>query len=143
MSETATLRVTNPAADQAHPGQLISVMLVEDHPTVRDVLREILEPEDDLQVVGEASDGESAIRMVRDAQADVVLLDLNLPRLSGVCVVRELLKVQPGLKVLVLTGYGEEGRQPAMTAGAAGYLSKLNDMAALPSAIRQAVGAHA
>ena len=99
---------------------MASILIVEDHPTMRDAMRLV------GHQVEEASDGEAGIAMVRDRAPDVVLLDLNIPVVSGAEVL-ERLKSDPataGVLVVVVTATGEEGRRKAMSQGADGYITK-------------------
>jgi two-component system, OmpR family, phosphate regulon response regulator PhoB len=101
-----------------------SILIVEDHPTMRDAMRLVLE--EDGHQVEEASDGEIGIAMVRDRPPDVVLLDLNIPVVSGAEVL-ETLKADPktsDVLVVVVTATGEEGRRKALSHGADGYITK-------------------
>jgi CheY-like chemotaxis protein len=101
-----------------------SILIVEDHPTMRDAMRLVLE--EDGHQVEEASDGEAGIAMVRDRAPDVVLLDLNIPVVSGAEVL-ETLKSDPAtaeVLVVVVTATGEEGRRKAIAQGADGYITK-------------------
>ena len=103
---------------------MASILIVEDHPTMRDAMRLVLE--EDGHQVEEASDGEAGIAMVRDRAPDVVLLDLNIPVVSGAEVL-ETLKSDPAtaeVLVLVVTATGEEGRRKAIAQGADGYITK-------------------
>src|SRR5690606_19526129 len=105
---------------------VIRVLIVDDHPVVRDGLRGMLEREPDLTVVGEAADGVEALARVGDGSTvDVVLMDLRMPRLSGVEAIRELQRQAPQVRVLVLTTYDTDADVlPAVEAGATGYLLK-------------------
>jgi CheY-like chemotaxis protein len=101
-----------------------SILIVEDHPTMRDAMRLVLE--EDGHQVEEASDGQAGIAMVRDRAPDVVLLDLNIPVVSGAEVL-ETLKSDPAtaeVLVVVVTATGEEGRRRAIAQGADGYITK-------------------
>ena len=103
---------------------MASILIVEDHPTMRDAMRLVLE--EDGHQVEEASDGEAGIAMVRDRPPDVVLLDLNIPVVSGAEVLRSL-KADPATSevlVVVVTATGEEGRSKALSQGADGYITK-------------------
>src|SRR4029078_10491365 len=103
---------------------MASILIVEDHPTMRDAMRLVLE--EDGHQVEEASDGEAGIAMVRDRAPDVVLLDLNIPVVSGAEVL-ETLKSAPAtaeVLVVVVTATGEEGRRKAIAQGADGYITK-------------------
>lgn len=103
----------------------IGVLIVDDHPIVREGLRTYLETVDDIEVVGEASDGEEAVRIVRDTLPDVVLMDLVMPGIDGIEATRRVREISPSTKVVVLTSFSEDEKVfPAIKAGAAGYLLK-------------------
>jgi len=113
----------------------IRLLLVDDHPVVRRGLRGYLELEADFTVVGEAGDGEEALRAIAETRPDVVLLDLKMPGLDGQGVLDRL--DQDGPRVLVLTSATDAERVPnAIAAGAAGFVYKDIDPDALASAIR-------
>src|SRR5919206_1541473 len=103
----------------------IRVMVVDDHPIVRQGLVSVLEDEEDLEIVGTAGSGREAIALVQRFAPDVVLLDLELPDLNGVEAIPQLLAARPGLAVLVFTAYDTDERVlGAVRAGARGYLLK-------------------
>jgi DNA-binding NarL/FixJ family response regulator len=113
----------------------ISVLLVDDHPVVRQGLRALLEVEDGFAVVGEASDGPGAVALAGSLRPDIVLLDLKLPGMDGIAVLESIRAA--GTRVLVLTSATEPSRaQQAMRAGAAGVVYKDIDPDALIRAIR-------
>jgi DNA-binding NarL/FixJ family response regulator len=108
---------------------------VDDHPVVRQGLRALLEVQDDMTVAGEAGDGPAAISLAESLRPDIVLLDLKLPGMDGVAVLRPLRAA--GLRVLVLTSATEpSAAAAAVRAGAAGVVYKDIDPAALVRAIR-------
>jgi DNA-binding NarL/FixJ family response regulator len=114
---------------------VISVLIVDDHPVVRQGLRALLEVQDDMTVAGEAGDGPAAISLAESLRPDIVLLDLKLPGMDGVAVLRPLRAA--GLRVLVLTSATEpSAAATAVRAGAAGVVYKDIDPAALVRAIR-------
>jgi NarL family two-component system response regulator LiaR len=120
-------------------GEPIRVLLVDDHAVVREGLRTYLELHEDLRVVGEAGDGAEAVRVALELRPDVILMDLVMPVLDGVGAMRELRRVLPGVRVIVLTSFTDEGKLlPAIQAGAAGYLLKNVQPAELYRAIRAA-----
>jgi DNA-binding NarL/FixJ family response regulator len=105
--------------------QFIRVLVVDDHPVVRQGLIAILGYEPDIEVVGDAADGVEAVRLILERRPDVVLLDLRLPRLDGVEVMRQVRAQAPQVRFLVLTTYDtDEYIGPALAAGAQGYLLK-------------------
>ena len=114
---------------------MISVLIVDDHPVVRQGLRALLEVQDDMAVAGEAGDGPAAISLAESLRPDIVLLDLKLPGMDGGAVLRPLCAA--GLRVLVLTSATEPSTAAAaVRAGAAGVVYKDIDPAALVRAIR-------
>jgi DNA-binding NarL/FixJ family response regulator len=115
----------------------ITVLIADDHPVVRQGLAVLLEVQDDIELVGEASDGEAAVRLTLEQVPDVLLLDLKLPGLDGLGVLGELRARGARTRVLVLTsGAGPTGPALALQAGAAGFLYKEVDPDALVRAIR-------
>jgi two-component system, NarL family, response regulator NreC len=106
-------------------GQRFKVVLVEDHTILRDGLRSLLESHAEFEIVGEASDGREAVRVVEKSQPDLVLMDLSMPRMDGIEAIREIKKQGLKTKVLVLTVHKtEEYIIAALEAGADGYLLK-------------------
>jgi DNA-binding NarL/FixJ family response regulator len=104
---------------------MIRVMVVDDHPIVRQGLASVLSDEEDLEVVGEAGSGREAVALAQRLRPDVVLLDLEMPEVDGVQAIPELLTAAPGLQVLVFTAYDTDERVlGAIRAGAKGYLLK-------------------
>jgi DNA-binding NarL/FixJ family response regulator len=103
----------------------IRIIIVDDHPVVRDGLRIMLESQPDFEVLGEAADGVVALRLAEALQPDLVLMDLRMPVMDGVTATREIKSCQPGIQVLVLTTYDSDADiLPAIEAGATGYLLK-------------------
>ncbi len=122
-------------------GAPIRVLLAEDHTIVREGLRALLGNRDDVELVGEAEDGQAAVEAASQLHPDVVVMDLNLPRLDGVEATRAIRAHQPSTQVLILSMYAtEEHVRPAIRAGACGYLLKGSGLADLVAAI-QAVAA--
>ena len=115
----------------------ISVLLVDDHAVVRQGLRAFLSLQDDIDVVGEASDGQEAVGMVKELLPDVVLMDLIMPNMGGIQATREVRRLSPGTQVLVLTSFAEDDKVfPAIKAGAMGYQMKDVSPVELADAIR-------
>jgi len=103
----------------------ISILLVDDHTVVRQGLRALLSAEEDIDVVGEAENGRLAVMLARKTNPDVVVMDVAMPLLNGLEATRQILKMLPSTKVLVLTSYGDdECVSQLMDAGASGYLIK-------------------
>ncbi len=103
----------------------IRVLLVDDHTVVRQGLRRVLENDPQIEIVGEAGDGRAAVDAVRRLEPTVAVVDISLPGLNGIEVTRQLAKVSPGTKVLILSMHADDGfvRQ-SLRAGAKGYLLK-------------------
>jgi len=119
----------------------IRVMLVDDHQMVRNGLATFLLVHDDLELVGEASDGEEALRVFEEARPDIVLMDLKMPRMDGVEATRRLLERVPEAHIIALTSFEDETLvQKALEAGASGYLLKDIGADDLADAIRKAHG---
>jgi len=117
--------------------ETIAVLLVDDHAVVREGLRTFLELQDGIDVVGEAADGEAAVREAERVRPDVILMDLVMPRLDGVGAMRELRRRAPDSRVIVLTSFADDERLlGAIRAGAAGYLLKNAE----PQEVVRAVG---
>jgi NarL family two-component system response regulator LiaR len=117
----------------------ITVLVVDDHAVVREGLRTFLQLQDGLEVVGEAGDGEEAVRQAERLHPDVILMDLVMPRLDGVGAMRELRRRLPASRVIVLTSFADDDRiLPAIQAGAAGYLLKNLQPQELARAVRAA-----
>jgi DNA-binding NarL/FixJ family response regulator len=117
----------------------IRVLIVDDHPVVRDGLRGVLDGEPDMHVVGEAGHGAEALARARAIPVDVVLMDLRMPVMGGVEAIGELRCLAPDARVLVLTTYDtDRDVLPAIEAGATGYLLKDTPREELLRAVRAA-----
>jgi NarL family two-component system response regulator LiaR len=143
-----TTHVPYPLPDRSRNGaqrpsaeRPIRVMLVDDHAVVRSGLMAFLLAFEDLNLVGEASDGEEAVRMAARVQPDVVLMDLKMPRMDGATATRHLREAHPHIQVIALTSFKEEEMiQEVLRAGAIGYLLKNVDADELANAVRAAYG---
>jgi len=120
-------------------GRPIRVMLVDDHAVVRKGLRALLDREPSIEVAGEAEDGQQALRVADRCRPDVILMDLEMPGVSGIEATRRLTEAHPSSKIVVLTSHAsEQDVFPALKAGALGYLLKHSAPEDVLQAIRQA-----
>jgi NarL family two-component system response regulator LiaR len=114
----------------------IRVLIADDHVLVRKGLRALISTKPDIEVVGEAADGDQAVREARTLQPDVILLDLAMPHKDGIGVIREIKQENPAAQILVLTSFAEDERVfVAIKAGALGYLLKESSPTELIQAI--------
>lgn len=103
----------------------IRIVIADDHAVVREGTRALLEKEEDMEVVGEASDGEEAVKLIERLKPDIAILDVSMPKLSGIEVTRQVKALLPSLGVLILSAYdNDEYVFALLEAGAAGYLLK-------------------
>jgi len=115
----------------------IKILLAEDHVVVRQGTRHLLEREQDFEVIGEAGDGEEAVQLAAQLNPDVIIMDVAMPKLSGIEATKQIKALLPSVAVLVLTGYDyDEYIFSLLEAGAAGYLLKSMSGDELISAIR-------
>lgn len=122
----------------------IRVLLAEDHTIVREGLKALLTATEDLEVVGEVENGRDAVDACARLQPDVIVMDLNMPKLNGVDATREIREKPDAPRVLILSMYdGEEYVRPAIRAGASGYLLKGSGLSDLVKAIREVAGGNA
>lgn len=120
-------------------GDLIRILLVDDHAVVRAGLGRFLTVQRDMELVGEAADGAEAVRMVGQQRPDVVLMDLVMPGVDGISATREIRQKFPQVQVIALTSFAEQNMvQGALRAGAISYLQKNVSAAELAAAIRSA-----
>jgi DNA-binding NarL/FixJ family response regulator len=103
----------------------IRVLIADDHTLVRDGTRRILEAEEDMDVVGEALDGEEAVQLAKELKPDVVLMDIAMPKVDGIAATKQIKHVYPEINVLILSAYDDDQFVfRLLQAGAAGYLLK-------------------
>jgi two-component system, NarL family, response regulator NreC len=113
------------------------ILLAEDHKILREGLKALLTVEPDIEVVGEAEDGRMAIKCAETYSPDLVLMDLSMPKTGGLEAIREIKRIQPNIKMLILTVHdGEEYIHAALQAGADGYVLKDADRQELLAAIK-------
>ncbi|MEW2140685.1 response regulator transcription factor [Streptomyces sp. NPDC005409] len=130
-------------ADGTVRGGRIGVLLVDDHQVVRRGLRTFLEVQEDIEVVGEASDGEEGIARAEELRPDVILMDVKMPGTDGIEALRRLRELANPARVLIVTSFTEQRTVvPALRAGAAGYVYKDIDPEALAGAIRSVHAGH-
>jgi NarL family two-component system response regulator LiaR len=116
----------------------IRVLLTDDHAIVRKGVRALLATERDIQVVGEACDGEEAVAHAEALRPDVILMDLVMPKLDGIEAISQIMSKLPSTRILVLTSFAADEKVfPAIKAGALGYLLKDSGPEELVGAIRQ------
>jgi two-component system invasion response regulator UvrY len=117
---------------------VINVFLVDDHELVRTGIKRLLEDVRGIKVVGEADSGETAVQWCRSNDTDIVLMDMNMPGIGGIEATRRILRLNPDVKVIVISIHGEEPYPTkVMQAGAAGYLTKGAAPLEMINAIRQ------
>jgi len=138
-SERADERAGKRASGQAGERERTRVVVVDDHQMVRAGIALSLLAADDIDLVGEAADGEEALRVCEEVRPDVVIMDLKLPRIDGISAIRMLHQRDPNVQVLALTSYPDDDLVPrALQAGALGYLLKNVELDQLIAAIRAA-----
>jgi DNA-binding NarL/FixJ family response regulator len=116
---------------------MIRILIADDHAIVRAGLRQFIADEIDMEVAGEAATGAETIELTRNAEFDVVLLDISMPEGSGVDTLKQLKQIRPDLPVLILSTFSEDQYAVnLLRAGAAGYLSKESASSQLIGAIR-------
>jgi NarL family two-component system response regulator LiaR len=115
----------------------IRILLAEDHVVVREGTKKLLESQPDFEVIGEASDGEEAIDLTRKLHPEIIIMDISMPKLSGIEATKQIKAFYPSAAVLVLTGYDyDEYVFALIEAGAAGYLLKDTSGDELINAVR-------
>ena len=117
---------------------MIRVLIAYDHKIVRDGLKRILAATTDLEVAGEAGDGDELLKLVKSGEHDVAVVDMSMPGLSGIALIKRLKSERPRLRILVLSMHGEsQYAARALKAGASGYLNKDSAAEQLVGAIRK------
>ena len=121
--------------------QRARVMIVDDHSVLRVGLKQVLEQTGEFEVVGQAGDGEEAVRLAAKVLPDVVVMDVMMPKKDGVQACREIMEFAPGTRVVMLTASAEEDAVvEAVAAGATGYLQKESGLDRLLAAVRDVAG---
>lgn len=115
----------------------LRIFLAEDHETVREGLRLIINSQTDMEVCGEAGDGQTAINAARELQPDIVVMDVTMPKLNGLEATKKLKQLCPQVKILTLTRHTDDGYlQELLRAGASGYVLKQSSSNELLRAVR-------
>lgn len=116
------------------------IVLADDHPIVLTGLRNLIESESDFTVVGEATSGPEALRVIREARPDIAIVDISMPGMSGIVLTRRLTEEAPGIKILMLTLHEDRAYlRQALDVGARGYVVKRSAAANLVSAVRAVI----
>ena len=115
-----------------------TILIVDDHKLFRDGLKRLISCESDMEVVGEANNGQESISLARSLQPDVILMDVKMPVMDGIEATRKILSEMPGMKILAMSMYSGDGFNTGMmNAGALGYILKGGDCEELMDAIRK------
>ena len=123
---------------------MMRIVLAEDHKTVREGLKMLVNAQTDMEVVGEAGDGAAAIKSVREQHPDIVVMDISMPEMNGLKATRKLKAEFPDIKILTLTRHSDDSfLEQLIGAGASGYILKQSAPAELISAIRTVGGGNA
>jgi DNA-binding NarL/FixJ family response regulator len=120
--------------------QMSKVLIVDDDMRFSRFVKELFSSEESLQIIGEAADGQEAIRKAKELKPDLVLMDITMPRMSGLDATRRLKKIMPELTIIILTVHNiEEYREAAMASGASAYVLKKTMIEDLIPAIRMSL----
>jgi len=126
------------AIEERNKMEQIRILIADDHAIVREGLKTLIESEPDLVLAGEAADGVELVKQVSETEADVILVDLIMPRMNGLDAIREIMGQNPNAHILVLTSFADDDKVfPAIKAGALGYLLKDSTPAQLIEAIHE------
>lgn len=116
----------------------LRVIIADDHKTIRRGLRFLLESEEDIEVIGEASNGHEAVLLARELHPTEMIIDIAMPETNGIEAMREILLELPDTKVLIISSESDrDAINDALASGAAGYLSKGTSLLAVPFALRE------
>ncbi|MFA6003666.1 MAG: response regulator transcription factor [Elusimicrobiota bacterium] len=119
------------------PKKRVRVLIADDQTLFREGIKDLLENERMIEVVGEAADGQDAVRQARKFKPDVILMDIKLPQIDGITATRQIRKECPNTNVLILSSYDDEAHvMEAIQAGANGYLSKMLPASELVNALK-------
>ena len=138
----STPRPFDPNFSASYPGQTqrppaVRVLLVDDHAIIRQALRMLLEAQQDIEVVGDVENGRDAVSAVERVAPDVVLMDVVMPGLIGLEATRQIKRVSPSTRVVMLSGFADEEQlREAIRSGASGYIVKKSDVSELVLAIQ-------
>jgi len=120
---------------------MIRILIADDHAIVRQGLKQILEENHDMKIVAEHANGADALRWLRGNDCDVVLLDISMPGMNGIDLLKQLREEKPKLPILILSGYSEDQYAVRLIkAGAAGYLVKESALEVVVEAVRRVAG---
>lgn len=115
----------------------LRILLAEDHQTVREGIKLLVNNQPDMEVIGEAGDGEMAVRMATELKPDLLLMDISMPTMNGLKATKRLRSLDPDIKILMLTRHTDDGYlQQLLGAGANGYVLKQSAPTELTNAIR-------
>ena len=125
------------AKAKAKPKKRVKVLIADDQTLFREGIKDLLENEKSVEVIGEAADGNEVVRLAKKLRPDVILMDIKLPHLDGVSATRLIRKELPNTNVLILSSYEDEAHvMESIQAGANGYLSKMLPAAELVNALK-------
>lgn len=125
------------AATKGKPKKRVKVLIADDQTLFREGIKDLLDNEKSIEVIGEAADGNEVVRLAKKLRPDVILMDIKLPHLDGVSATRLIRKELPDTNVLILSSYEDEAHvMESIQAGANGYLSKMLPAAELVNALK-------